>query len=115
MRYEFPKLVKLERWLKVDGKCERCGAEIRPGNGPEYHHKYKPAREPGSNTLDNCEVLCRKPCHATITAMETIPQQSKNKRVFEKRIRARQSRRGFRRPGGVKFDWSRGSYRRSTE
>lgn len=113
MRHEFPKAVKLAAWTRSNEHCERCGNRIRTGNGPEYHHKYNPATEPGSNTLDNCEVLCRKPCHATITATETIPKQARDRRVFEKRIGARSKGRGFRRPPGVAFDWKSGRYTRS--
>jgi hypothetical protein len=103
MRHEFSKRVKLDAFMRCGGKCERCGTVIRHGNGPEYHHKYKPATEPGSDTLDNCEVLCKKPCHFTITRTETIPRQAKDRRVFEKRIGAR-DKKGWGFSGWRKFD-----------
>lgn len=95
-RYEFSKKTKLEAWLRSKGICEcGCGMKIEHGNGPEYNHRYKPATEPGSDTLDNCQVLRKRPCHRLITDKETIPMQAKQKRTFEKRINARDKRGGF--------------------
>jgi hypothetical protein len=59
-RYEFDKETKTAAWERCGGRCEMCGNPIRDGNGPDYHHKYKPATEPGANMLDNCEVLCKR-------------------------------------------------------
>ena len=102
-RYEFSKQVKLAAWERCKGICEcGCGNRIELGNGPDFHHAYLPATQPGSHTLDNCEVLRRKPCHAVITAETTIPMQAKSRRTIEKRINAREKRGGFR--GWRKFD-----------
>ena len=88
-RAEFPKSVKLAaltRAMDKDGhiRCAQCGARIAAGNGPEYHHNTEAAIG-GASTIDNCLVLCRKPCHATITARHSIPQVAKTKRIREKR------------------------------
>lgn len=102
-RYEFSKDVKLKAWLRSNGVCEcGCGNRIEHGNGPEYHHRYLPATDPGSDSLDNCQVLRKRPCHDLITHTETIPMQAKQKRTLEKRINARSKRGGFR--GWRKFD-----------
>ena len=95
-RYEFSPETKRQAWARSNGRCESCGNEIRTGNGPEYHHRYKPATEPGSNDLDNCQVLCRRPCHRLVTDTETTPKRAKAKRVLDKRINAKPRRTGFR-------------------
>lgn len=106
-RYEFPEPVRDAAWERCGGRCEGCRNEIRTGNGPEYHHRYLPATEPGSNTLDNCQVLCIRPCHKSVTATQTIPQHAKNKRVYKKRINAQPKRRGFRKPPPGYDPWNR--------
>lgn len=112
MRAEFSKKTKLAAWDRCGGICEcGCGQKIIT---PEYDHYPVPAALGGAATLDNCRVL-NKRCHRILTATKDVPDISKSTRVFEKRIGARESRRGFRRPAGVKFDWSKGSYRRATE
>lgn len=103
-RYEFSAETKRNAWKRCGGRCEHCGNEIRSGNGPDYHHRYKPATEPGSNDLDNCQVLCSRPCHRSITDTETTPKRAKAKRVLDKRIGARTKRQGFR--GWRRFDGS---------
>lgn len=97
-RYEFDKKTRIEAFQRCNGHCEQCGNKILSGNGPEYHHRYKPATEPGSNTLDNCQVLCARPCHKLITDKETKPMQARTKRVFEKRINARPKQKWPKRP-----------------
>lgn len=106
-RYEFSDNIKAQAMLRAKGHCEDCGAKIVLGNGPEYHHRYLPATEPGSNTLDNCQVLCNRPCHKKITATETIPKQAKDKRVYAKSIGLRKSKRGFRKPPKNYDPWTR--------
>lgn len=88
-RAEFPKSVKLAalaRAMDKDGhiRCERCGARIANGNGPEYHHNIEASID-GPNTLENCIVLCVRPCHKAITAKHSIPQVAKTKRIRDKR------------------------------
>jgi hypothetical protein len=95
-RYNFSDKTKREAWARCDGLCEGCANPIRAGNGPEYHHRYLPATEPGSDYLENCMVLCSRPCHRVITDTETTPKRAKTKRVSDKRIGLRQTRQGFR-------------------
>ena len=107
-RYEFSKQVRLSAWIRCQGHCEcGCGMRIEVGNGPSYHHAWKPATEPGSDTLENCLVLRETPCHKAITAEETIPMQAKQKRTLEKRIRARDKRRSFPTPPPGYNPWTR--------
>jgi 5-methylcytosine-specific restriction protein A len=105
-RAEFSKKTKLAAWERCGGRCE-CGCGQKILGVPEYHHKVAAALG-GSNDLDNCQVLVKR-CHRLITSEETVPAVSKAVRGFEKRIGARRSR-GFRRPAGMKYDWSEGRY-----
>jgi hypothetical protein len=63
---EFPQSVKDEVKRRSGGKCE-CKRKSCKHNGrcrskaTEFHHKTS-AKAGGSNTLSNCEHLC-KPCH----------------------------------------------------
>ena len=106
-RYNFTDDTKREAWARCGGVCEGCGNPIRAGNGPEYHHRYKPATEPGSNELDNCQVLCDRPCHRVITDTETTPKRAKAKRVADKRLGLRKTDRPFRRPPDGYDPWRR--------
>jgi hypothetical protein len=107
-RYEFSKETKLLAWERSGGRCEcGCGEKIYGGNGPDYHHRYLPATEPGSNTLDNCQVLRRTPCHRLVTDEETTPTRAKSKRVHAKHINARDKKRGFRKPPPGYNAWTR--------
>lgn len=106
-RYNFSVETKRQAWARCGGKCENCGNPIRDGNGPEYHHQYLPATEPGSDTLDNCQVLCFRPCHRVITDTETTPKRAKAKRVLDKRIGLRKTDRPFRTPPPGYDPWRR--------
>ena len=64
MRKEFPRKVKAAALLRADGKCEGCGAAIKP---PKLHYDHVlPCALGGEATLDNCQVLC-VPCHVEKT------------------------------------------------
>lgn len=110
-RREFSKRVKLDAWHRSAGNCEICTVKIFGGNGPHYDH-ILPDALGGDATLENCQVLC-KTCHGGKTARDDIPRISKARRGFENRIGAREKRRGFRRPDGLKYDWDAGRYSRS--
>lgn len=111
MRQEFSKAIKINAWQRAGGHCEMCTAKIYGGNGPHYDH-ILPDALGGAATLDNCQVLC-KTCHGGKTRDKDVPRISKARRGFEKRIRARDKRRGFRKPAGLKYDWDAGRYSRS--
>ena len=106
-RYEFSKEVKIQAWMRSGGVCEcGCGVKIIAGDGPEYNHRYRPATDPNSATLDNCQVLRRR-CHRVVTDTETTPKRAKGKRNFEKRINARNKTGGFQKPPPGYNAWTR--------
>jgi 5-methylcytosine-specific restriction enzyme A len=57
---EFTKKVRGLAFARCKGKCEKCSAALKVGEG-EYDHVI-PLALGGESTLENCEVLCR-PCH----------------------------------------------------
>jgi hypothetical protein len=123
MRYEFSKPVKREALKRSGGFCEavgkayglpsgqRCNAPL--SHGVEFDHYPVPATERDSDSLDNC-VACCKTCHAFKTRTLDIPVQAKTKRVSDKHTGVAKPR-GFRRPTGMKFNWSTGRYEHTRE
>jgi 5-methylcytosine-specific restriction protein A len=89
-RQEFTQKTKLAAWNRSGGKCEQCGNVIRPGNGPEYHHRLE-AYFDGSAELENCQVLCIRPCHQTLTA-KAQPAFRKARRIRKKVANAKPKR-----------------------
>lgn len=77
-RAEFTKRTRLEAFARCKGRCEGCGAILRPGH-VEYDHD-KPAAFNGLGTLDNCKVLCRS-CHQSKTSFADIPAIAKSNRI----------------------------------
>lgn len=61
-RREFPAAVKRDAYARCGGRCEGCGGEFGPANGPEYDHRVEDALG-GEPTLENCQVLGAKCCH----------------------------------------------------
>ena len=59
-RIEFSRKIKGEAFLRCDGKCEKCSAKLKVGEG-DFDH-ILPCEFGGEATLDNCQVLCI-PCH----------------------------------------------------
>lgn len=57
---EFSKKVRIEAFKRCAGKCEKCAAVLKVGEG-EYDHVI-PLALTGESTLANCQVLCQ-PCH----------------------------------------------------
>jgi 5-methylcytosine-specific restriction protein A len=80
-RDEFTKRTRLEAFTRSGGKCEACGALLRPG-GFAYDHD-KPAAFGGDASLDNCRVLCNG-CHGEKTFRTDIPRIAKSNRVRAK-------------------------------
>ncbi len=106
-RREFTAKTKLAAFERAMRCCENCGVNIRPGNGPEYHH-INPAYFDGDNDLDNCKVLCKN-CHGEQTTKVDIKNISKSRRII-KRNAGIKKRSSFRRPSGMKYNWQRGRY-----
>lgn len=59
-RIEFSKKVRGLAFARCNGKCEKCGGNLKVGGG-EYDHVI-PLALTGESTLENCQVLCQ-PCH----------------------------------------------------
>lgn len=78
MREEFSKKVKIEAFARCKGRCEACGALLRP-RGFDYDHD-KPAAFEGRAVVENCRVLC-KPCHGQKTYGRDIPAIAKSNRI----------------------------------
>lgn len=57
---EFSKKVRGLAFARCKGKCEKCGGNLKVGEG-EYDHVI-PLALTGESTLENCQVLCQ-PCH----------------------------------------------------
>ncbi len=64
----FSEEVKREAFNRANGRCEKCGKVLVYDNHEdgergawEAHHK-KAVKDGGSDTLQNCQVLCRE-CH----------------------------------------------------
>lgn len=104
IRQEFTKNTKRAAWERSGGICQcGCGQRITT---PEYDHWPVPAALGGSNALNNCRVLDKR-CHRKLTAEHDTPRVKKATRVFEKRINAREKRRGFPKPPKGYDPWTR--------
>lgn len=69
MRHEFSGKVRLEAFLRCNGRCEmpKCGAILRPGKYTFDH--IIPDQMGGEPTLENCQVICRE-CDKDKTAKD---------------------------------------------
>lgn len=108
------KAEKIAAWNAANGLCELCGKPVPPA-GPDVEYDHREAREiTGDDGVGNLRPV-HTACHAEKTAKHDAPRIAKTKRQ-EKLTRARvKSPRGFRRPPGTKFDWSRGRYVRKDD
>lgn len=109
-RSEFSKATKKQAYERCKDqfgipRCENCSAPLRPGQF-EYDHKTEDFFD-GGNELENCLVLC-KTCHKLKTG-ERRPVIDKTRRQSEKHTGAKKSK-GFYRPPGMRYDWSKGRY-----
>lgn len=60
-RPEFSQSVKKEVIKRSGNRCERCDIDFDEGTTGEFHHII-PVVFGGSNSIDNCSLLCRD-CH----------------------------------------------------
>jgi 5-methylcytosine-specific restriction protein A len=82
-REEFSRKVKTEAYERSGGKCESCGAILKPGGGGHDFHHDKPAYFFGRGLLENCVVLCTG-CHHRITVTRDVPAIAKSRRIRAK-------------------------------
>ena len=73
-RQEFPKSVRNKASIRASGKCEKCGAVLKTGEGQADH--ILPDGLGGKPTLANCQWLCNV-CHLEKTTKHDIPKMCK--------------------------------------
>lgn len=101
-RQEFSRKVMAAAFQRAGGKCETCGAHLRPGKF-QYDH-ILPDVLGGEPALENCRVLCT-PCHAGKTA-DDVRRTRKADRQRDRHIGAmKKSRRPM--PGSRNSPWKR--------
>lgn len=66
-RLNFPRKVLAAGHERAAGKCEKCGAALKPGEGEGDH--ILAAELGGEPTLANLQILCRV-CHKAKTAKD---------------------------------------------
>jgi hypothetical protein len=98
--------------------CAVCHVRVDPVRKPgSWRADHYPIRwsQGGTDTADNLRVICLT-CDAGPggKAAEDTSQVAKAKRCFEKHVGIRRKK-GFYKPKGAKFDWSRGTYTKETE
>lgn len=64
-RLNFSRKTLREGHVRANGRCEKCGAALKPGEGEGDH--ILPAELGGEPTLANLQILCRV-CHKAKTA-----------------------------------------------
>lgn len=82
-RVEFSKKVRAEAFVACEGKCQKCKANLKVGEG-EYDHII-PFYFSQDSSLENCQVLCVT-CHRGCGGKTSDDQKaiSKSKRVSMK-------------------------------
>lgn len=80
---------RMQVYENVDGRCERCGRQLREEQG-EFHHTRKPSLRSQPKTI---QFLCHK-CHTkyghkrkVVVLKPTLPWQKPKRVVHIKRIR----------------------------
>lgn len=83
MRKEFSKKTRIEVFARAAGRCEKCEAKLKVGEG-EYDHII-PCALGGDNDVSNAALLC-VPCHRGIGAKTADDQKmiAKVKRIHAK-------------------------------
>lgn len=79
-RIEFTKKVRIEVFTRAGGKCEKCQAKLKVGEG-EFDHSI-PFWISRDSSASNCQLLC-VPCHRAPGAKTADDQRTiaKIKRV----------------------------------
>jgi 5-methylcytosine-specific restriction endonuclease McrA len=80
-RLEFPRKVKAAAFSRAAGRCEKCSAALKTGEGEVDH--VLPCELGGEPVLANAQVLCT-PCHKEKTATD-IRSMRKAERQRDKR------------------------------
>jgi 5-methylcytosine-specific restriction protein A len=101
-RMEFSPKTKIAAFERAKGRCEKCKKKIVPTNGPAQYDHIVPAAIGGDNSLANCQVLCKRPCHDLKTHKTDVPEIGRTKRIIKKNA-------GVKRRTGKPMDGSRDS------
>lgn len=64
-RSEFSRTTKLKAFERAQGRCETCNCKLGAQDRKEFDHVL-PCALGGTNTVENCEVLCVA-CHKAKT------------------------------------------------
>lgn len=110
------KAEKTAAWNRVNGLCWWCGKPVAPdGRDVEWDHE-RPRGLTGDDSADNLAPLHVR-CHAKKTngSDGDIARVAKAKRQAKLTAPKVKTGRGFRRPPGAKFDWSKRRYVRVDE
>jgi len=94
--------------------CHACGLLLDPATQAweaDHIKRHAEYRGPDADDPSNVFPLCMR-C-ARVKNPKDAREIAKGKRIGEKRVGIKG--RGFRRPEGVKFDWSEGRYRRTDD
>ena len=95
-RAEFPAKVRKAAFARADGKCEKCAAVLKTGEGEVDH--ILPDALGGEPVLANAQVLCRV-CHVEKTADDVRrmrkADRQKAKQTGATRPKATMKSRGF--------------------
>jgi hypothetical protein len=105
-RREFSRKTKRDRFAHCGGKCEDCGAKLRPGHFA-YDHAEPTGWLKGDNSFGNCRVRCQQ-CHTRKSARES-GERAKSNRIRDKAIGA-MSRKDPPLPCGRNSPWKRTFY-----
>lgn len=105
-----PPRVRLRVWERCNGMCHRCGRVIRAGEKWTLEHLLAIILG-GKNAEDNLVLTCSN-CLAPKNA-EDQAAKSKLADISKRHRLPKEPSRGFRRPDGMKFDWSKGRYVRT--
>jgi 5-methylcytosine-specific restriction protein A len=103
-RAEFSPKTKLLAFRRAGGCCEKCGNKIVGSRGPVQYDHIIPAAIGGSNELDNCQVLCKRPCHDLKTHKTDVPEIARSARL-EKKAAGIKKRKGKPMPGTTASGW----------
>jgi hypothetical protein len=88
--------------------CHLNGCRIDPGRDAWRADHIRRFAEDGEETAENLWPICKR-CDAEEKAPNDTREVAKGKRVRDFHYGIKRPK-GFRRPAGAKFDWSRGRY-----
>jgi 5-methylcytosine-specific restriction protein A len=75
--HNFTAKQRVEIALRANGRCEACGAKLKPGEGQADH--VIPVAMGGESVVSNGQWMC-SPCHLEKTTKADVPGVAKAKR-----------------------------------